>query len=104
MEFHSLVQESQSVEQLGLQLQKLAHKAFPSFSGDDFDQLMKGRFYSALLPKWQRKLGAPKPSEKFIDLYERAKIIERHDQQFQVSAAGRPEKKEGQTEPPPPPH
>ena len=40
MEFHSLVQKSQSVEQLGLQLQKLAHKAFLSFSGDDFDQLM----------------------------------------------------------------
>ena len=57
MEFHSLMQESQSAEQLGLQLQKLAHKAFPSFSGDDFDRLLKGRFYSALLPKWQKKLG-----------------------------------------------
>ena len=51
MEFHSLMQESQSAEQLGTQLQKLAHKAFPLFSGDDFDRLMKGRFYSALLPK-----------------------------------------------------
>jgi hypothetical protein len=61
---------------------------------------MKGRFYSALLPKWQKKFGAPKPSEKFNDLYERARTIERHDQQFQVSAAGRPEKKEGQSVPP----
>ena len=98
MEFHSLMQESQSAEQLGLQLQKLAHKAFPSFSGDDFDRLLKGRFYSALLPKWQKKLGAPRPSEKFNDLYERARTIERHDKQFQVSAAGRSEKKEGQSE------
>ena len=61
---------------------------------------MKGRFYSVLLPKWQKKLGAPKPSEKFNDLYERARTIERHDRQFQVSAAGRPEEKEGQSETP----
>ena len=98
MEFHSLMQESQSAEQLGLQLQKLAHKAFPSFSGDDFDRLLKGRFYSALLPKWQKKLGAPRPSEKFHDLYERARTVERHDQQFQASAVGRSEKKDGQPE------
>ena len=79
MEFHSLMQESQSVEQLDLHLQKMAHKAFPSFSGDDFDRLLKDRFYSSLLPKWQKKLGAPRPSEKFNDLYERARTIERHD-------------------------
>ena len=62
MEFHSLVQDNQSVEQLGLELQKVAQKAFPSLSGDDFDRLLKGRFYSALLPKWQKKLGAPRPA------------------------------------------
>ena len=78
----------------------MAHKAFPSFSGDDFDRLLKGRFYSALLPKWQKKLGAPRPSEKFHDLYERARTVERHDQQFQASAVGRSEKKDGQPEQP----
>ena len=31
-------------------------------------------------------------------MYERARTVERHDKQFQVSAAGRPEKKDGQTE------
>ena len=100
MEFHSLMQDKQSAEQLGLQLQNLAHKAFPSFSGDDFDRLLKGRFYSALLPKWQKKLGAPHPSEKFNDLYERVRTVERHDKQFQVSAASRPEKSDGQSEQP----
>ena len=43
MEFHSLTQENQSVEQVGIELQKLAHKAFPSLSGADFDRLLKGR-------------------------------------------------------------
>ena len=57
---------------------------------------MKGIFYSALLPKWQKKLGAPQPSEKFHDLYERARTVERHDQHFQASAVGRSEKKDGQ--------
>ena len=91
MAFHSLVQEQQSTEQLGLDLQKLAQKAFPSLSRDDFDRLLKGRFYSALLPKWQKKLGAPRPTEKFRDLYERARTVERHEAQFQASAATRRE-------------
>ena len=60
MEFHQLVQKSLSVEQLGLQLQKVAKRAFPTLVGKDLDRLMKGRFFQALLPKWQRKLGAPK--------------------------------------------
>ena len=49
VEFHSLVQENQSAEQLGLELQRLAHKAFPSLSGDDLDRMLKGRFYTACL-------------------------------------------------------
>ena len=99
VEFHSLVQENQSAEQLGLELQRLAHKAFPSLSGDDLDRMLKGRFYTALLPKWQKKLGAPRPTEKFNDLYERARTLERHDKQFQASAASRTEKTESSPKP-----
>ena len=62
--------------------------------------LIEGRFYSALLPKWQKKLGALRPSEKFNDLYERARTVERHDKQFQVSATSRTEKKDEQPEQP----
>ena len=91
MEFHSVNQDKQSVEQLGIELQKLAHKAFPTLSGDEFDRLLKGRFYSALLPKWQKKLGAPKPSERFSDLYERARTIEKHEEQFRKSETSRSE-------------
>ena len=93
-EFHSLNQDKQSVEQLGIDLQKLAHKAFPTLSGNDFDRLLKGRFYSALLPKWQKKLGAPKPSEKFSDLYERAHTVAKHDEQFKRSEASRSDRSE----------
>ena len=89
MAFHRLMQEQQSAEQLGLELQKLAHKAFLLVSGADFDRLLKGRFYSALLPKWQKKLGAPRTSERFRDLYERARTVERHEAQFQQSAVDR---------------
>ena len=65
LEFHRKVQEDESVEQLGLELQRLGRKAYPSTDGKDFDRLLKGRFFQALLTKWQRKLGAPKPSETF---------------------------------------
>ena len=37
MEFHQLVQKGQSVEQLGLELQKLAKQAFPCLSGKELD-------------------------------------------------------------------
>ena len=89
--FHSLMQDHESIEQLGLQLQKLANKAFPSLSGADFDHMLKGRFYSALLPKWQKKLGAPRTTERFHDLYERARTVERHEAQFLESVATRQE-------------
>ena len=65
LEFHCKVQENESVEQLELELQRLGRKAFPSTDGKDFDCLLKGRFFQALLTKWQRKLGTPKTSETF---------------------------------------
>lgn len=44
--------------------------------------MLKGRFYQVLLPKWQRKLGAPKPDESFEDLFARARALERHEEYF----------------------
>ena len=51
LEFHQLIQEKQSVEQLGMELQKLGRKAFPTSGMKEFDRIIKGRFYQALLPK-----------------------------------------------------
>ena len=48
---------------------------------------MKGRFFQGLLPKWQRKLGAPKTDETFEDLFNRAHTVEKHDEQYNQSAA-----------------
>ena len=87
LEFHQLTQKDQSVEQLGIQLHNLCKKAFPSVEPKGSDRLLKGRFFQALLPKWQRRLGAPKPSETFTDLYDRARTLERHDKQFADSAS-----------------
>ena len=63
LEFYQLTQDKQSVEQLGMDLQRLARKAFPKMDMKEFDRLLKGRFYQALLTKWQRKLGAPKAAK-----------------------------------------
>ena len=76
LEFHQLMQEQQSVEQLGIELQALARRAFPESSPKEFDRLVKGCFFQALLPKWQRKLGAPRATESFTDLYDRARTLE----------------------------
>ena len=84
LEFHQLMQDQQSVEELGVQLQRLGRKAFVKSGPKEFDRMLKGRFYQALLPKWQRKLGAPKTTESFDELYARARTLERHDQQFSV--------------------
>ena len=43
---------------------------------------MKGRFFQALLPKWQRKLGAPKTDESFDELFSRARTMECREQQY----------------------
>ena len=86
LEFHRKVQENETVEQLGLELQRLGRKAFPSTSGRDFDRSLKGRFFQALLTKWQRKLGAPKPSETFQELYDRARTLEQHEKQYSAAS------------------
>ena len=89
LEFHQKVQGEESVEKLGLDLQQLGRKAFPSADGREFDRLLKGRFFQALHTKWQRKLGAPKPSETFHELYDRARMLEQHERQYAESAAAR---------------
>ena len=61
-------QGNESIDQLGIGIQQLGRKAFPSIVGKDFDRLLKGRFYQALQVRWQRKLGATKPDESFHDL------------------------------------
>lgn len=62
------------MRELGIKLQAAARKAFPSLIGKEHDRLMKGRFFQSLflLPKWQRKLGAPKTEEAFEDLFNKA--------------------------------
>ena len=89
MEFHELKQTKQSVEQLGLELQKLAKRAFPLITGKDFDRLLKGRFFQALFPRWQRKLGAPKPDESFDELFARARTTERREEQYSTTTSDR---------------
>ena len=91
MEFHHKMQSTESIEELGLELQTLASKAFPSTPAKDFDRLLKGRFFQALHVRWQRKLGAPKPAESFQELYNRARIVEQHERQYAASAAARGE-------------
>ena len=91
LEFHYRTQGNESVEQLGISIQQLGRKAFPSIIGKDFDRLLKGRFYQALLVKWQRKLGSPKPDESFHDLFSRARMLEECEKQFAVSANTRTE-------------
>ena len=81
------MQTSESVEQLGIKLMSLGRKAFPKFCEAEFDHMLKGRFFQVLLPKWQRKLGAPKIDEKVNDLYDRARVIERHEKQYLASAS-----------------
>ena len=91
MEFHRHVQGNETIQELGMDLQKLARKAFPSMEGEEFDCMLKGRFYQALHPRWQRKLNAPKPDETFGQLFERARMLEQHEKQFTASAASRGE-------------
>ena len=40
-------------------------------------------------PRWQRKLGTPKPSETFHELYDRARMLEQHERQYTESAVAR---------------
>ena len=91
MEFHQRVQSDETIQELGMDLQKLARKAFPLMADKEFDRMLKGRFYQALHPRWQRKLNAPKPDETFGQLFERARMLEQHEKQFTASAASRGE-------------
>ena len=91
LEFHRRVQGEETVEKLGMDIQKLGRKAFPTTGGKELDRLLKGRFYQALHPKWQRKLNAPRTDETFEQLFERARTLEQHEKQFTASAAVRNE-------------
>ena len=91
LEFHRRVQGEETIEQLGMDLQKLGRKAFPAAEGKELDRLLKGRFYQALHPRWQRKLNAPHTDETFAQLFERARMLEQHEKQFTASAACRTE-------------
>ena len=85
LEFHMLTQETQSIERVGMELQRLAKRAFPGLVGKDLDRLLRGRFYQALLPRWKRKFGAPKTSETFDDLFGCARMLECHEKQYSTS-------------------
>ena len=90
LEFHHRTQGvDETVEQLGVSIQRLGRKAFPSITGRDYDGLLKGRFYQALLVRWQRKLGCPKLEEGFHDLFTRARMLEEQEKQFAASALSR---------------
>ena len=83
------MQDKKSVEKLGLDLQRLARKAYPSMGETKFNGILKGRFFQSLLPKWQRKLGAPKLDESFTALYDWAQMLEMHAQQYTAAAQAR---------------
>ena len=89
LEFHHRMQGKETIEELGMDLQTLGRKAFPSSHGKEFDRLLKGRFFQAIHVKWQRKLGAPKTGETFQELFNRARVLEQHEKQYQESAAFR---------------
>ena len=87
LEFHTRVQGDELIEKLGIDIQKLGHKAFPTMKGKEFDRIVKGRFFQALHVKWQRKLEAPRPTESFSELYDRARMLEHHEKQYSASFA-----------------
>ena len=73
------MQQEESIEQLGIELQNLGRKAFPQMNEKELDRLLKGRFFQALNSKWQRKLAAPKPNETFNELYDKARTLEKYE-------------------------
>ena len=86
LEFYHRTQGNETIEQLGLSIQQLGRKAFPSITGKNFDRLLKAWFYQALLVKWQHKLGLPKADESFHDLYTHARLLEKYEKQYAASA------------------
>ena len=91
LEFCRKLQGDESVEQLGMDLQRMARRAFSNMPEAEFNRLLKGRFFQALQVKWQRKLGAPKPDESFQDLYDRARLLEQYEKQYSDTVAVRNE-------------
>ena len=87
LEFHQLMQEQQMVEQLGIELQHLGRKTFSNTNSKEFDRMLKGQFFQALMA--ERKVGAPKTGETFNELYDRARTVERQEKQISASAAAR---------------
>ena len=80
------MQQDESIEQLGIELQNLGRKAFPQMKEKELDRLLKGRFFQALNSKWQRKLAATKPNETFNELYDRVRTLEKHEKQISATA------------------
>ena len=56
LEFNQKMQVKESVEQLGIDLMSLGRKAFPKTCEAEFDHMLKGRFFQALLPKGKESL------------------------------------------------
>ena len=49
LQFNQKMRTSESVEQLGIDLMSLGRKAFPKICEAEFDCMLKGRFFQALL-------------------------------------------------------
>lgn len=71
---------------------EVGKKAYPGMSATVFDCMLKGRFYQALLPKWQR---TPKLDEYLTALYDWACMLEMHDQQNSAAVQARDRKAKG---------
>ena len=99
LEFHHKTQGDENIDQLGICIQQLGRKAFPSIVGKDFDRLLNGRFYQALQVRWQRKLGAPKPDGSFHDLLAQARMLEEQEKQFSASRTRKSGRKSGSVDP-----
>ena len=52
LEFCRKLQGDESVEQLGMDLQRMARRAFSNMPEVEFNRLLKGRFFQALQVKW----------------------------------------------------
>ena len=79
------------MEQLGMELQRMARRAISNMPEPEYNRLLKERFFQAPQVKWQRKLGAPKPEESFQDLYDRARLMEQYEKQYSDTVAVRNE-------------
>ena len=65
LEFNQRMQSTETIKKLGIDLMSLGRSAFPTVSEDELDRMLKGRFFQALLPKWQRNLVLPRSAKSF---------------------------------------